>query len=249
MSVWERYQFLRYYLPGSLFFTYAAIVLIPALQTPSSIDVAVGVFGGIIIASPVIGYLIYIPFNFLYDYYFSQRWDREALDFIKDAKFMNKDYQETYKNKIATYSKQKELIDLFLHLDYVSAREDTRIAKKPDANINPQILNTLQNQLNNFAARTVCGLFTPIASIAFTIVLVQFSRMNNVFFRPFYFQNIFLLIFSLVVIAVISILLIIGSTKVLDEAFVLENYIVRSRKREAKIVMERILQDDVKSVS
>jgi hypothetical protein len=116
-------------------------------------------------------------------------------------------------------------------------------AKKPDGTVNPQILSTLQNQLNNFAARTVCGLFTPVASVAFTIVLVQFSNMNNVFLRPFVFQNNYLLIFSLALIAVISILLIVGSTRVLDEALVLENYIIRSRRREAKIVLERILQN------
>lgn len=250
MLDWERYQFLRYYLPGFLFFTYLAILLIPAiknLQAPS-VDGLVSVFGAVIIASPVIGYLIYSAFNYLYEY-LSCHCDRPAFVFIENAEFAEDPEKTFYREKFAQFVKQKELvhikelIDLTLHLDYVYPKGKADAIGEPDATVNPQALSVLQSQLNNFSARVVCGFFTPIASsivvviIALVVAPNAFSLINNT------------LVFSIILIVVASISLLIGTVRVLKEAFVLENYIVRSRKRELRIIIKRIFPIEQKKKS
>ena len=67
-NAFGQYQFLRYYLPGFLFFLYAAIILLPQLNPLNIVDLRleeiVAIFGLVAVSSPVIGYLIYVPFNF-----------------------------------------------------------------------------------------------------------------------------------------------------------------------------------------
>jgi hypothetical protein len=235
VSAWEQYQFLRYYMPGFLFFTYLGIILVPALEA-QTFDVAeiIGIFGGIIVSSPVIGYLIYNPFNLCYEYVFS-RMHRPALDFIANAEFAEIEERDNYRSKIPNrYTQQKELIDLFLNVDYLD--------KKPDARINTQVLNTLRNQLNNFASRVVCGFFAPLASFFVAFVLYQFSLFGGSAFGSYSFNN-FILTISIASIIAVSFFLLIGAPKVLEEAFALEGYVIRSKREGIKIMVDRIFPE------
>lgn len=232
MSVWEQYQFLRYYMPGFLFFTYLAIILVPALEA-QTFDVAeiIGIFGGIIVSSPVIGYLIYNPFNLCYEYSFSHM-HRPALGFIANAEFAEFEERDNYRSKIPNnFTQQKELIDLFLNVNYLD--------KKPDASVNRQVLSTLQNQLNNFASRVICGFFAPLASFIVAFVLYQFSLFGGSAFGSYSFNNSILAI-SIASIIAVSFFLLIRAPKVLEEAFALEDYIIRSKKEGIKIMVDKI---------
>jgi hypothetical protein len=233
-SSWEQYQFLRYYMPGFLFFTYLAIMLVSARLTFEIPDIQtiVGIFGGIIIASPVIGYIIYIPYNCFYERIWSRSKKREVLNFMTKAIFEEKldafnlkEYERAVKN----FGKKKELIDLILHID---------IKNEGAIKVNNEILNTLQNQLNNFSARVVMGFFTPIAStcVLIPIIIVYLGLNGNAFFN---FAS-YAFAFSVIGILVISILLLMGVMRVLTEAFILENYIVCSRQKEARIIIAQI---------
>lgn len=67
---------------------YLALVFLPQIPNiaPFDIPTLVTVLGGVIMASPVIGYLLYAPFNLIYEYYFA-RTNRGALNYIENAEF------------------------------------------------------------------------------------------------------------------------------------------------------------------
>jgi hypothetical protein len=219
-------------MPGFLFFTYLAILLIPALQMESTIGVTelVGIFGGIIIASPVIGYVIYSPFNCLYEY-ISDNPKRGALCFVKNAIFdLEKDgfNVDEFSEKTKAFVKQKELIDIILHLDNSTKGDEDSVR------VNNEVLNTLQSQLNNFSARVVMGAFTPIALLIVAVALIFIKGSSSFDFYNYTF------VFSVIGVATVSIILLLDAKRVLHEAYVLEDLIVRTRRKEAKIIIERI---------
>ena len=235
MPDWERYQFLRYYLPGFLFITYLAILLIPAMENipvSTTIDQFVGIFGAVIIASPVIGYLIYSPYNNFYEYV-SSHCNRPALVFIQNAEFAKRSERAYYTKRTDSFALQKELIDLTLYIDY-HPKDKANGTEKSDATLSHSVLSVLQNQLNNFSARVVCGFFTPIFS------LVIAGIIGLVLMPTFFSLDKTAVYFSILLIILISGSLLVGARGVLKEAFVLENYIIRSRKSELKIILDKI---------
>lgn len=78
----EQYQFLRYYLPGSVFLIYLALLLVPVTNPESLIFLIQGqnllalvtLIGGAFVISPPLGYLLYSLYDtFLYNH-FAMNW-------------------------------------------------------------------------------------------------------------------------------------------------------------------------------
>ena len=240
--MWKQYQFFRYSLPGFLFFTYLAILLVPQLAVENligSFERIVAVFGSVIIASPVIGYLIYSPFNLVYEYHYAKK-NRNAIEYLEEAEFIkDPDLKKIFKRKIKSYAQKKEFIDLVQYLTYKS--EPKKASKsQPDVEISPKVLEEHNNHLNNFAARIVSGGFTPLVVYA-TIGFVWFYCSITGNFAEFTTQFNWLLFgVTSIPIVVFSFLLLVDANRVLEEFFELENYVIRSKKREINKLVKQM---------
>ena len=70
----EEYQFLRYFIPGSLFVIYTTLIIYPALSLEILLfleknpEIVLGIIGGVFAGSLAFGYLVYTLYDtFLYN--------------------------------------------------------------------------------------------------------------------------------------------------------------------------------------
>ena len=215
---------MRYYLPGALFLAYllSFIVLSLPLDTIKSIEwiEILGVLLGALGASPVVGYLIYAFYNeFIYE--LLARWAtiRHALEYLEALGF----------DKEKSFLQKKEFIDLVYHSALAGTGKDT-------LKIDPEILKTLKGHLSNFATRVTCGALVPILLIPamfITVMTLQDVFAVSLIFRP-------LVILYMLGIVVLSTVLLLGCMRVLREAYQLEEYFLKAKKKEIEELLRRL---------
>lgn len=221
------YQFLRYYLPGSLLLIYSSLFVIPLMDPNTfvglSLDKIIAVFVGLLAANYAIGYLVYIPFSYKYEKVAVDPDRRPSLKFIESmAKSVG---CETY---FRCGTQKKEFLDLVYH-----ANIETRLGLK----IHHEIVNTLKNHLSNYAARYVCGTFVPFAIIPAMILTIPLLSFVGIGFQ---LRNLWFLLFALAVVILISLFLSMDRERVLDETFALEEFMVRSKTEEIRELLNRV---------
>ncbi|MCW3985311.1 MAG: hypothetical protein NWE91_02740 [Candidatus Bathyarchaeota archaeon] len=233
----EQYRFMRYYLPGSLFFTYLLILIILNLSpnTIKSLQDNWGQIGGIILgllgASPIAGYIIYSVYN-EYDYERLSKKNRPALEYIENLDFIeDKTRCKHYQDQLRCFLQKKEFLDLIYHTTLIKSKED-------NLKIGPEILQTLKNHLSNFATRRVSGLWVPFFSFLFlfpTAILLGIFDVSFTIRLP-YTIGMFL------VILIISFVLLHGHKRVLYEAYTLEVYMIRAKHEEVEELLKRLFE-------
>jgi len=229
---------MRYYLPGSLFFTYLLILIIlnlspmtiESLQKNSGQIVAIisGLFG----ASPIAGYIIYSVFN-EYDYECLAKKNRPALEYIKELDFIknNERNYTHFRDQLRCFLQKKEFLDLIYHTTLIKG-------DKENLKIGPEVLQTLKNHLSNFAARRVLGFWVPFFSFVFFLFFIPTAMSLGIFDVSFtrlpYTIGMFLVIF------IISVVLLLGHKRVLYEAYILEGYMIRAKREEIEELLRRL---------
>lgn len=231
----EQYRFMRYYLPSSLFLIYVMILTIPNLSAETlkflSQQAIIGIFTGAFVASPIIGYLIYAFYNCLYEYLAGKRTLRPALRYIEDLTFVNDNKRARYKEKLKCFIQKKEFLDLIYH---------STLEKNGEIKIDREILGTLKNHLSAFAARVVCGLFVPLLCIPSYFILRQVLSFFGVNFT----SSSPLLITSIVIIIILSGVLLWDCQRVLYEAYQLEAYLIKVKKKEIIKLLEKLFTSE-----
>lgn len=229
----ERYTFLRYYLPGSLFITYMLILIIPNLaQQPEDLVVAiVGAFG----ASPVVGYLIYALYNNHYEEKAKDTNRRGALRYLSELRFVKEDGErKDYKALLESDKQKKEFLDLVFWSNCKAAKNEA------DIDINPEIVQVLKNHLSSYAARTVCGIYVPLVSvIGFGVVQILGIVSQSPDGPIFAWKPLFVFLWFAMLVLV-SLPLLYDRDRVLDEAFQLEENFVKAKKKEILLLLERL---------
>lgn len=229
----EIYQFLRYYLPGSLLLIYSSLFIVPFIDPNTfiglSLDKMIAVLVGLLGANYAIGYIVYIPFNYKYEKLAVNPEKRPSLKLIA---LMAK--KEGFDNYLRCGTQKKEFLDLVYH---------SNIETTSNLKIHPEIVNTLKNHLSNYAARHVCGTYVPIA-----IVPVVFLTLPLLTFVGISFQlsNFWFVFPTLIMVLAISVSLSIDRERVLNETFVLEELMVKAKAEEVKELMKRLMVSEDK---
>ena len=242
---------MRYYLPGSLFFTYLLILIIPNLS-PITIEYLqknsgqiVAIISGLLGASPIAGYIIYSVFN-EYDYERLAKKNRPALEYIKELDFIknNKRNHEHFKDQLRCFLQKKEFLDLIYHTTLIN-RASVRYSEEENLEIRPEIIQTLKNHLSNFAARRVSGLWVPIFSTVFFLFFIFAAMLLGIFDVSFTIRLPYT-IGMLLVILLISFVLLHGHKRVLFEAYKLEEYFIKSKEEVIKELLKKLFLEKPK---
>lgn len=230
----EQYRFMRYYLPGSLFLIYLMILIIPNLSA-EAIEILsdhtpaiIGIFTGAFVASPIIGYLVYAPYNYVYEHWAGKRTTRGALRYIEDLEFVNDNDRAGYQKNLRCITQKKEFLDLVYH--------STLKKNVGEIKIDPKIVETLKNIVSNFAARIVCGFFVPLFCLFLVYPSVEILKLFGLTLE----LNIFFLLVSILFIGALSFVLLLDSKRVLYEAYQLEEYMVKAKKEEIKKLLKKL---------
>lgn len=227
----ERYQFLRYYIPGFLFLSYMfGLITVNidrsvfelfktlGLDPISLVAVAVAI-------SPAIGYIIYAFYDWtLYRRLSKCKTQRITLKIIDEwAK------TEKYPKKAETldFTRKKELIDFALYC----SRKDTGFE------ISKQIAETIRGFWSHVAARYVSSIFVPLACACFfgILLVLNYSSVLNLPFKEYVDnQNLPLIL----LIIALSICMGYPARRTVGEAFALEEYVVRVREQAVREYMK-----------
>ena len=127
---------MRYYLPGSLFFTYLLILIIPNLS-PMTIEClqenlgqTVAIISGLLGASPIAGYIIYSVFN-EYDYECLAKKNRPALEYLKKLDFIALEHERKhFSDQLRCFLQKKEFLDLIYHTTPANTERAHRVFSK-----------------------------------------------------------------------------------------------------------------------
>ena len=229
----ELYQFLRYYLPGSLLLMYIGLFIIHVLA-PATFDIGLdkilAVFVGLLAANYAVGYLVYVPFVYKYEKMAMNSEKRPALGYIlRLAK------EEECENYLRCDTQKKEFLDLAYHSNYESASE---------LRIHPEIIATLKNNLSNYAARYVCGTYVPLAVIPGIILTIPTLAFVEISFE---LKNVWFIFVALTAVLSISLLLSMDRERVLNETFALEEFMIRTKQKEVRELLKRLRFSEVRN--
>ena len=217
-------------MPGALFLFYVAILLIPTTSLFSSlipsndISQVISVLSLLVAAigvSPVIGFLIYAFYNPYYERRAAEP-DRGTFIYLKNLSFVPEKERARYQSLLVCDKQRKEFIDLVEHTNCTNQK----------FSVDTDVKDLLRGHLSKYAARMVCGFFASIFSIAVsTVVLIGLFLIKNLALTTFSFDlHPEYLILSLPLIVVISLRLLKGSERVIQEAFILEEYLIRAKE-------------------
>lgn len=232
----EEYQFLRYYLPGSLFLFYVAILLVPNSSVYSSIVSSdgtlslginlVGLLVSLIGVSPIIGFIIYA----FYNPYYERRAvasDRGAFEYLKTEKF-TKNTKIKAELILSSDKQRKEFLDLVVHTKGIGSNLE----------VDSDIRDLMKGHLSKYAARIVCGFYVPIFStiVVLTLFLIGVFSPTTLSFN---WQPHFLIPAALL-ISFLSIRFLRDNERVIQEAFILEEYLVKAKEKAVMELLEKI---------
>jgi len=221
----EQYQFLRYYIPGSLSLAYLFLLVLvntgerifDLLIGTGTVSVVIGTFT----LSPALGYVIYQFYDTLLYNRIARCKKRKALNLLDtwaDAKgFPKGDNWES--------TRRKELIDFIL---YSSATDSS-------FEISDQLADTIRGFWSHINARIVSSVFVPISSG------ILFLLLNSL--RPIEINGLSTLS-AVFAIIVLSIFIGYPSIRTIKEAFALEEYLIRAKERDLRDYMNLENQQD-----
>lgn len=209
----DEYQFLRYFIPGSLYVIYSAAMTATVLNPEkldffkNNPDVLLGIVGGAFGAALAMGYLIYTFYDtFHYNHWAMNRNRRGILTYLESR---IADW------KLLDDARKKEFIDLLwitLNADSLSERYSA-------------LVKGIWSHLN---ARKVCCYWVPSFSVFTLFLLYLFS---NIVLRVnlFTMENWVLFALVLAIIGGISAVLWFGEERPLDEGTTIEYYFIQNR--------------------
>ena len=206
----DEYQFLRYFIPGSLYVIYTTALIIPFLD-PSVINffkgdtsALLGVVGGAFGASLAIGYIIYT----FYDTFgytkrlFKDPEKRKMLGYLNDN---IQDWKEPLD------ASKKEFLDMLW-------------IKLSENNSGERFFATVRGMWSHFNARVVCYKYVPIFAGSSVPLIWLFSTIvikNPVF--SFDLRNLAVIV-PIVLICIVSAIFKNGAKRPLDEGTTLEYF-------------------------
>lgn len=236
-----QYRFMRYYLPGSLMILYMISFLIVNLSEESFEllvpEALIGIFSGAFVASPTLGYLLYSFYTHIYEHWEKNRDWRTALTYIDEFKFIkDQRKQEHYKRQLRCFLQKKEFLDLIYH---------STLDGSQGIRFDQGLAETLKNHLSIFAARFVCGLLVPVFCIPLTPLL---AWTLGIFGTTFTLRLELSLLLSAVVCAA-SFSLLLGYKRILFEAYQLEAYYVRAKRREIESLLQEVFAQEPESLT
>lgn len=210
----EEYQFLRYFIPGSLFVIYTTLMTFPILSSTAidyllrHPDFLLGIIGGAFAGSLAFGYIIYTFYDtVLYNRFAMNVEKRLLLQYlptqIKKGKWDSLDEHE------------KKMIMEMIHV----AGKDTKDCDR--------FYNIVRGWWSHFNARWVCLLFVPLLSGISVIFLYSFDVIISGRIFAFTLPNLILYIPIAIVIAIVSLVLKTGAKKPFNEAAQLEYYFIK----------------------
>ena len=224
----EEYQFLRYFIPGSLYVIYTTALITPFLD-PSVINffendpsALLGIVGGALGASLALGYIIYT----FYDTFLYNRWamnfeNRVSLRYLAE-KIEGWDDPRKPQNTNCINDYQKKM---FLDMLWIGFDKD---------NLSERYDKTLRGMWSHLNARKVCYLFVPAFSvISFSLLVITLPiiiRETLFILPPLPNWGVFFLV--LIVIGFISGVFRYGAKRPLNEGTTLEYFFIKQRIEE-----------------
>ena len=230
--VFAEYQFLRYFIPGSLYVIYTSLLIIPNLGDDvvkylgQNGNVLIGVFGGAFAAGLAFGYVIYTFYDtWLYNRLAMRPCWRDILKYMDKINVW----------KELNNEQKKEFLDTLYY--YLGDRDP----------MNQKFSETIRGIWSHFNARIVCSIFVPAFSIATIFLLRTVELGSDIKFELFYFRSfhypgfqIKYFCFSLAIIIAISIVLVIGARRPYKEAVKLEFYFLKLKIEKSRTEFESL---------
>lgn len=180
------------------------------------------------VASPVIGFVIYAFYNYLYEWLAQRELCRGALGYILNFEYGEGNPKKKLGERLKSTAQRKEFLDLI----YASS------LRVDEIRISSEIVGVLKNHLNAFAVRVVCGFFMPIFCIPSYLFLSHFLGLFGIHLIKI--GESCLSIAPIIAIIFVSIALLYDCPRVLKETFQLEEYFVRSKKGEIQKLAEKL---------
>jgi hypothetical protein len=229
----EEYQFLRYFIPGSLFVIYVSFLAIPNIDGPiipfllRHPDILIGIVGGAFGASLAFGYLVY-------SFYDWTSYNRLAMHCSKGKRrilgYMGEkieDWDSSDPQKKIPDSQKKEFLDMLYRLLGNEGK-------------NQQIADMVRGIWSHFNARIVCAIFVPILAGAsvflFHIInllispyMSQWTLENHLTSSIVFNFQWFFVVPWLIAVFVISLFLGLGATRPYEEACTVEYFSIRHK--------------------
>lgn len=215
----EQYQFLRYYIPGSLSLIYFFGLILASvgenvfqvLKNPALISLVVGVFA----ISPALGYVIYTFYDWTLYNRIARCSERRTLNLLdtwaNEERFRRGERWEDVR--------RKELIDFALY----SSLHDSHFRTSN------RITETVRGFWNHVNARLVSATFVPIASFIFFALFVLLNPPISV--------NAGNTVFAVTAILVLSACIGFPARRTIREAFALEEYVIIAREQAVREYM------------
>jgi len=207
----EEYQFLRYFIPGSLFVIYTTLIAFPILSSTAiamlgNPETLLGVIGGAFAGSLAIGYITYTFYDtFLYNRLAMNTKRRLLLQYLP--------------------TKIKEWDSLLLHEKKMVMEMIHNTGKDTEAC--DRFYNIIRGWWSHFNARWVCLLFVPLLSGFSVLFLLSLNIILGGEIFAFNLPNLFLYVPIALVIVTISLVLKIGAENPFNEATQFEYYFVK----------------------
>jgi len=215
----EQYQFLRYYIPGSLSLIYFFGLILAnmgdeafrLLNHPALISLVVGLFA----SSPALGYVIYLFYDWTLYNKIASCEERRALTLLDT--WANTEHFR--KGERWQSVRRKELVDFALYL----RPHDCGLR------ISGNVTETIRGFWSNANARITSAIYVPIASgIMFAIFVLL---------KPPITISVCSTAFAFLGIMVFSVCIGLPAKRTIREAFALEEYIVTARQQEIREYM------------
>ncbi len=210
----DEYQFLRYFIPGSLFVIYATCLILPILSTDgllfmgNHLDIAVAIAVGAFGAALAFGYVIYTFYDtFSYGRDAMKKEQRPLLRYFAN-------HAENWNN--LSESRQK----MFIEMTHITGKDIV------DCRYFYSIGRGFRSHYN---ARIVCSLYVPAAALAIILFFVLSSYFTGNTYLSLTSRHAWLDIPILGVIFIVSVVLHYGATRPRNEAAQLEYLFIRRR--------------------
>jgi hypothetical protein len=256
----EQYQFLRYYLPGSLFLLELGLFLAPFINyfelqklLGGNLLSLVTVVGGAFVVSPAIGYLLYSAYDTAIYNQKAMNWDNRRslmylIEWARHPRMSARNLERIFvgidqadSNTLKIMKKDLNSVDFGKLRPSLKSLIDFIIHSKP-RNGNSEVRDdeisaNLRGYWSHFGARWVCGAIAPITALGTFFILLVFL-FPILIQGPIVFQHwatpyerwIWLAI-DTVPISLFSGILLYSRNNPRMEAFELEYYIIRTKIR------------------
>ena len=222
----DEYQFLRYYIPGSLYVIYVTALVFPILSPQvfnylaKNPDVFLGTVGGVFAASLAIGYLIYSFYDWV-------EYNETAMGEKKKKLFAYIE-REAPGWKDLPEPEQKESLDM-IYLTF------------GDPAANERASNQIRGMWSHYNARKVCYKFVPLfAAITVLLSLIPDLFMTKKLYAiPGHWEWLLL---AVAAILIVSVTLRQGAQRPLNEATTLDYFFIRNRVEENKGLFKEMMK-------